>query len=367
MRFLSLLTILSLGAMSSAQVYVSNSGDDAYDGRSEIAYPESKAGPKLTIGAAQEVARRIKQPVLIGSGTYHEVLTLDIRDADLSFSAKIAGTVAVDGIVGKGVRNTIVDGFKLAGSSISIEGTQVTVRNCSVSDSPGMGIYVKGGDWLHLTKGGNLIEACTATKTGKDIAAIRIEGVGNTVRGCQVFDVPHCGINAIGPLNTIEGNTVERACLQVDDMGGIYVGGFVRVGCIIRNNTVKDTLGTAGRYGGIYVDDMGSGVLVEGNTVTGCGVGLVVGGGSHNIIRNNKFEAKRALLMDARGTKKPYYQKMVTQQLGWIDAKDPIFDAWPWLRSKPEDSLTPSDNTFIGNTFVGDIAVVDQPMPVFKT
>lgn len=353
-----LLILALLACVSTAQVYVSPSGKDTNDGFMSAAGATTPGhGPKRTIAAALATG---SAKVIVLPGSYAEDVSIT------KAVTLVASKSATVGMVTIRANDVTVEGFSTS-KGIDGSGKRITVRRCTATDTPGMGIYLGGGSWKPVTRSGNLIEGCTVARTGPNLPGIRVEGVGNTVRNCTVTDVPQNGINMVGPFNTIEGCTVIRAVQQCSDFGAIYVGGYVRAGCIIRNNVVRDTNGTTLRVG-IYLDDMASGVLVEGNTVLNGGCGLHVGGGRFNVIRNNRFEAApggKSLRMDSRGSVWPgtYFPDMMARQLSWIDTSESAWAPWPYLKAPVAESRAVLGNVFEGNVFVGPCLVYDVPVP----
>ncbi len=70
--------------------------------------------------------------------------------------------------------------------------------------------------------------------------------------------------------------------LETGDCGAIYCGrDWTLHGTVIRGNLIHDIKGTDARYqNAVYLDDMASGITVEGNIFLRCNWGMLVGGGA---------------------------------------------------------------------------------------
>ena len=105
--------------------------------------------------------------------------------------------------------------------------------------------------------------------------------------------------------------------VSVADTGAFYVGGqqataFTNRGNVLRGNTfanIRNINGLGASKKGaldvqaIYLDDQMSGWLVEGNKFINCTVGMFIGGGRDNTVRNSYFEhCDKAVHLDARGS-----------------------------------------------------------------
>jgi len=74
---------------------------------------------------------------------------------------------------------------------------------------------------------------------------------------------------------------------------------------MVHGNLIRD-LGSASTHGnwGVYLDDMASGIEVSSNIVMNTASGFLVGGGRHNVIKDNVFIncPQRSIRYDARGS-----------------------------------------------------------------
>jgi len=140
---------------------------------------------------------------------------------------------------------------------------------------------------------------------------------GNRISRNHLHDLPYSGIS-VGWVfdakadkshhNIIEFNRVHDVMQSMSDGAGIYTMG-VQPGTVIRDNVIHDCPGWEPMRwaSGIYMDLRSSEMLVENNLVCRLGRwGLIIGGGKHNIIRNNIFALPGAaviLASDARGNR----------------------------------------------------------------
>ena len=201
---------------------------------------------------------------------------------------------------------------------------------------------------------------------------IRLEGVGNAAVSNFIHDGPHSAILFSGNDELIEANHIANVVLESDDAGAIYTGrDWTARGSIVRNNFVMDIQGMAGAHQavGLYLDDQASGTLADGNLFVNVGVGILVGGGRDNVIRNNVFVNDRSsIAVDARGVT---WQRAQTQDhsgtlwttLAAIPVDSPVYrQKYPRLAAlRGDDPGTPKYDEFHWNLFVasGGIDVRD--------
>jgi parallel beta-helix repeat protein len=95
----------------------------------------------------------------------------------------------------------------------------------------------------------------------------------------------------------IDGNTINGACLTLDDCGAIYTFDRDKTGLNskITNNQISNVKGNANGVGsnksayGVYLDDGSSGVTVSGNNINSSLEGMQLHGAFNNIVENNTF------------------------------------------------------------------------------
>lgn len=171
-------------------------------------------------------------------------------------------------------------------------GNNNVIKNCEFFNLGSGAISIGGGDRLTLNEGNNVVENCkiyTTNRVEKTYRpAIHITGVGNEVRGCEIFNLPSMGILIHGNNHLIENNYIHDVCYEVDDNGAIYYGrNPTECGNVIRGNFFAN-IGNDYSCCSVYIDDCTGGMLVENNTFYRAGrYAVLLGGGSDNKIINN--------------------------------------------------------------------------------
>ena len=190
------------------------------------------------------------------------------------------------------ISNTGSDGLRQSTYASNISGTPTIIENNTFTN-----IGIAAGfrrAYAGIGVGGNISNA-------NNIARIRL----NTLTNLTYVDIGG------GYNSTIEYNTISNFCLNLDDCGGIYIGGrtltTTGVNVTIANNFIST--GTANLIGkpssrgayvvaGIYLDDYSHQMTVNNNTVTQTDTGLMGHNYHDNIISNNVFSdfSKRGLI-----------------------------------------------------------------------
>ena len=135
-------------------------------------------------------------------------------------------------------------------------------------------------------------------------AAVELGGVGHTVSGNFISGADHLGILFQGNDHLIERNELARLMLDSADGGAIYTGrDWTSRGTRIRHNFLHDIRPAPGfETKGIYLDDMASGIAIEGNVFLRVDQAVFIGGGRDNMVTGNVFAATEpAVHMDSRG------------------------------------------------------------------
>lgn len=250
---------------------------------------------------------------------------------------RVSITVLGTGIDVQNQSSIVVDNLAIrkTGVGVTMAGSAgVTLSNLAIADTAAEGIDIsnaKGG-----TIANNLLE-----RTGRDAIA-RSQSVplpqGMTVRnnslvgsgvdvgpnGAMTVPAPsaasiQAGRQAIVSANSIlrssyhgivvnegsqvSGNVIQDACLQLDDCGGIYMFG-ANNNSIVASNFVSNLLGNAsGRPEnrthtvGIYLDELSSGVTVQGNMVAGADYGIQLHDAAGNSVTSNTLYGNRRYQM----------------------------------------------------------------------
>lgn len=153
-----------------------------------------------------------------------------------------------------------------------IKGNDNTLRDYDITNIAGKGIDLYGGDSYKYIKGNNVVEnnIIHDVGSGGSSSGISVSGCGNIARHNHVYNIPYIGINIGGNGNRVEYNRVERTCVEMTDLGGIYFLNYgMGYGTEINYNLVRDVIGGKkdGNVYGIYVDDYSSGISCTGNVL----------------------------------------------------------------------------------------------------
>ena len=107
-------------------------------------------------------------------------------------------------------------------------GTGHIISNCEIYNTGAGGISLGGGDRLTLKKGNNQVVNCSIHDFNRldrsYKAGINIDGVGNVIRNCEIYNCPGSAILLHGNDHLIEYNSIHHAVTDGDDMGAIYYG-----------------------------------------------------------------------------------------------------------------------------------------------
>jgi hypothetical protein len=232
-----------------------------------------------------------------------------------------------DGIVARNTRHLEINGCvlaNLAGSGISIDGSGNTVRSCDVFNIGRSGISLSGGDRKSLTPAGNLAENNHIHHFGlfqrTYAPGIGVNGCGQTVRNNCIHDAPHNAVLYGGNEHLFERNEVYRVVMETGDAGAFYSGrDWTSQGNILRNNYIHDLgSGEAGHVNtmGFYLDDCDSGDTLVGNVFYRAGRAIMIGGGRDNPVLNNLIvDCPIGLHIDARG-------------MTWKQWNNPEYPSW---------------------------------------
>ena len=149
-------------------------------------------------------------------------------------------------------------------------GTHHGIQSCDVYNTGSGGIYLSGGSKRKLIPGHNVVENCKVhdyNRRNKFLwAGINIDGCGNRIAHCEIYNSDWQGIFVYGNEHVFEYNHIHHVTLNSDDTSPWYIGRNPSSrGNIVRYNYFHDC-GSANRMNmGIYCDDSSTGVTVEGN------------------------------------------------------------------------------------------------------
>jgi len=237
-------------------------------------------------------------------------------------------------------------------------GSHNGIVNCYIYDVGAGGISLCGGDRASLTPAGNYVENCRIHDYNRVEKSYRpgvlIQGVGNRVTKCDIFNAPSMAILFHGNNHLIEYCKIVNVCNEVDDQGAIYYGrDQSEQGNVIRYCYFGE-LNTQRSVSATYHDDGACGSEVYGNIYYKAGHWpVLIGGGSDHHYKNNVFiDSPVAIHIDNRMQNKEN-QNIVFQRLDEVNYKQPPYStAYPHIVNyKEEMSISPMRNLIEGNLF----------------
>lgn len=173
-------------------------------------------------------------------------------------------------------------------------GTNNGVIDCEIYSCGAGGISLGGGSRKTLTPGGNYVRNCKIYNVNRldrsYRAGVNIDGVGNRIEHCEIFDCTGSAIYLHGNDHIMEYNNIHHVLLEAQDMGAIYYGRDPSErGNIVRYNFFHHIDNSEFRMA-VYLDDGASGMLIEGNVFYKAGSNTIcINGGLDNKIINNIF------------------------------------------------------------------------------
>jgi len=171
-------------------------------------------------------------------------------------------------------------------------GKNHSIIDCEIYNCGAGGISISGGSRKTLEPGGHLVSNCKIYNVNRldrsYRAGINIDGVGNRIEHCEIFDCSGSAIYLHGNDHVMEYNHIHHVLLEAEDMGAIYYGRDPSErGNKIRYNFFHH-IDNSVRRSGIYCDDGSCGMLIEGNVFYKTGLRTIIFGGGldHKIINN---------------------------------------------------------------------------------
>ncbi|HEX3165911.1 MAG TPA: right-handed parallel beta-helix repeat-containing protein [Chitinophagaceae bacterium] len=249
-------------------------------------------------------------------------------------------------------------------------GTGHIISNCEIYNTGSGGISLGGGVRLTLKKGNNQVANCSIHDFNRldrsYKAGINIDGVGNVIRNCEIFNCPGSAILLHGNDHLIEYNSIHHAVTDGDDMGAIYYGRDPsEFGNKVQYNFFHHIGNDHGLIVSVYHDDGACGMEVTGNIFYLAGKrSVLIGGGSDNAYRNNIFiESPMAFHLDNRlmGWAKANVDKdgIFQKRLEAVNYKQaPYATAYPKLKNYFEDSPALPKRNFIENNVFVNIKLI---------
>jgi Right handed beta helix region len=176
-------------------------------------------------------------------------------------------------------------------------GRNQLVENCSFYDLGAGGISLGGGDRKTLTPAHNTVFNCDIHDFNRwdrsYRAGVNIDGVGNRIQHCLIYNAPGSAIYLHGNDHLIENNEIHHVMQEGNDMGAFYMGRDpTEFGNVIRDNYFHDIgFGRTRSTWTIYYDDGACGSEACGNIFVHAGRGgtFLIGGGKYNFTRDNIF------------------------------------------------------------------------------
>lgn len=208
-----------------------------------------------------------------------------------------------DGIHVRGGTESLIAGCtlrRLGGDAILINGGRGHgIFGCAMHTLGCGGTRVAGGDRSTLARGNHFVENCTVQNISRlkrtYAPAVHLDGCGNRVAHNLFQNIPSSAMRIEGNEQLIELNVIRDVVKESDDQGGLDMfGNPLYRGVIIRWNHWIDIIGgTQCGAAGVRLDDMISGVTVQGNIFERCGAvlfgGVQIHGGKENLIDGNVF------------------------------------------------------------------------------
>lgn len=242
-------------------------------------------------------------------------------------------------------------------------GTENGVVDCHIYNVGAGGISLGGGDRASLTPAGNYVENCRIHDYNRIEKSYRpgiwMDGVGNRISKCDIYDAPSMAILFHGNNHVIELCDITNVCSEVDDQGAVYYGRDPsEQGNVIRYCYFHE-LSPRHRVTATYHDDGACGAEVYGNIYYKAGsLPVLIGGGHNNHYRHNIFiDSPVAIHIDARmqGWGKFMIEKgaIIDQRLQTVNYKNPPYStAYPLLAEYwDNDTSYPKGNVIEGNLF----------------
>lgn len=235
---------------------------------------------------------------------------------------------------------TIYDSAMKAMAGFAVYATDTSklqILKCDISDLKRGAIYVSGGDNVKLISSENIIKNNRIhdfSEIYRSANGVMLAGVGALFAHNEVYNCSASAVRVNGNDILIENNRIHNTIINTWDSGSIYMGRtWTGRGNKVRNNYIYDSREltdyskwTDGYYWsgsdnqGIYLDDMISGITVTGNIVYNMSRGMLIGGGSDNIIENNAvINCRRGYAYDNRGMNWGYkHLEELEKYSGWI-------------------------------------------------
>lgn len=149
-------------------------------------------------------------------------------------------------------------------------GINQRIQSCDVYNTGTGGIILSGGDKRKLISGNNIVDNCKVHDYNRrakfGYGGIRVDGSGNKVSHCEIYNSDFHGIVSMGPEHVFEYNNIHHVTLNSGDVSAWYTGRNPSDrGLVVRYNYFHDCGNPQKMTMGVYCDDSTAGVLVFGN------------------------------------------------------------------------------------------------------
>ncbi len=258
---------------------------------------------------------------------------------DSAAPANVEATpVGAVGIQANDTTNLLIDGISVKNAAMGISAAAskyFTLKNSTIENSAQYGVdfHVSNNASINANSvttsaisglrgdlsDNAIVSNNTVRNTGasgnpvSSIAGI-VTGTNAQVRGNAIYDSGYHGVYVLGS-SVVESNTVDGACLVLDDCGGLYTNGrYGTLNNVLGASYVKFLSNNITRVTGnknglpaissgvaayaIYTDDFASFNTISGNTISNSVVGVIIRSGHDTLVENNTLrDSLRAHLM----------------------------------------------------------------------
>ena len=149
-------------------------------------------------------------------------------------------------------------------------GDEHGIINCVVYNTGSGGVYVSGGSKKNLIPGGSYVTNCLIhdyNRRNKFLwAGVNIDGCGNKVTHCEIYNSDFQGIYVRGNDHLFEYNYLHDLAMDSDDTSAWYIGRDPSsMGNVLRYNFFENIGRPDRMVMGVYLDDGACGVKIHGN------------------------------------------------------------------------------------------------------
>jgi len=241
----------------------------------------------------------------------------------------------------------------IAGSAVKMSGERCVVSDCRIWNTGGTAVTIDGGDRAAVLPALNELVRTDigfyGTFKRTFAPAVHLYGCGSAIRHCRFHDGPYIAVWYYGNEHLIAENVFERVVLEAGDSSAIYSGRDASSwGNLVFGNTIRE-LGANSEMSafrmGMYLDDCDCGDSVIGNTFSGIGNAMLLGGGNGLLIANNvATNCIKGILLDSRGNTWKLYKTAPGGNSWWHNMLKPFdYRAYPWRVLYP-DAVRMVDN-----------------------